>query len=112
MTTEISRTQFDTAIDRFVELAQEFINAEYKKAYGDAVAPPVLGKSAPGPNFVRLHVTRPGSTAQSAWAFVEISTGLIYKCAGWKKPAKHSRGWIFNANPLDGMTMYGPEYLR
>jgi hypothetical protein len=37
----------------------------------------------------------------------------VLKPAGWKTPAKHARGNIFDdRNGLKHMGMYGPAYLR
>jgi hypothetical protein len=56
----------------------------------------------------------------SVWGFIAIydnpkkneKTGDILKAAGWKTPAKHSRGSIFAADPWQGMDVYGPAYLK
>ncbi len=45
---------------------------------------------------------------RSAWGFIEMGTGHILMTAGWKAPAKHPRGNIFNKDPWQGMTNYGP----
>jgi hypothetical protein len=62
-----------------------------------------------GQKFAR--VIRTGPAERSAYCFVEKSTGLIFKPAGWKGPAKHARGSIYTAE-LSGLTPYGAEYLR
>jgi hypothetical protein len=49
----------------------------------------------------------------SAHAFIEIATGDVLKPDGWKRPAKHARGNIFDeSNGLQWMGPYGPAYLR
>ncbi len=47
---------------------------------------------------------------RSAWGFIELATGNILKAAGWKAPARHSRGNI--ANGVAGCGPSGPAYLR
>jgi hypothetical protein len=47
-----------------------------------------------------------------AYGFVDLATGDLLKADGWKKPAKHKRGSIFNADPLGGCGPYGMAYLR
>jgi hypothetical protein len=47
----------------------------------------------------------------SVYAFIEISTGNIYKSASWSAPAKHVRGNIYNDNPLTGTGVYGVNYV-
>ena len=52
-------------------------------------------------------------SGDSAHSFVDIATGDVLMCAGWKVPAKHARGNIFDAdNGLKLMGPYGPAYLR
>ena len=53
-----------------------------------------------------------GSTSRCVWGFVDKTNGDILKAAGWKAPAKHARGNIFNENPLSNCNEYGPNYLR
>lgn len=64
-----------------------------------------------GKRYVR--VVRVDSGGRSAHCFVDTTNGNVLKAAGWKAPAKHARGNIFNAdNGLDCMTPYGTAYLR
>ena len=56
----------------------------------------------------------------SVWGFISMVDGLLknspikkgdlLKPAGWRTPAKHSRGNIFNGT--DNWSYYGPEYLK
>jgi hypothetical protein len=49
----------------------------------------------------------------SAHSFVDCATGDVLKAAGWKVPAKHARGNIYDADhSLRLMGPYGPTYLR
>ncbi len=58
---------------------------------------------------VRIRVVRD----RSAHCFVCIESGDVLKPAGWKAPAKHARGNIFDEhNGLGSMGPYGPAYLR
>ncbi len=52
-------------------------------------------------------------------ALVDVATkgitakaGDILKPASWSAPARHARGSVFNANPVEGVSAYGPDYLR
>ncbi len=57
----------------------------------------------------RVRIVRNGSVH----SFVDIATGDVLKPAGWKAPAKHARGNIFDEhNGLGSMGPYGPQYLR
>ena len=56
----------------------------------------------------------------AVWAFISmidgelkqspIKKGDLLKPAGWRTPAKHSRGNIFDGT--DNWSYYGPEYLK
>ena len=61
-----------------------------------------------GKKYIRV-VTSEGS----AYCFLD-SEGNIYKPDGWKRPAKHIRGSIFDENFSigKGLGVYGPVYLR
>jgi hypothetical protein len=49
----------------------------------------------------------------SVHCFVNKENGDVLKAAGWKAPAKHARGNIFDDNNgLGSMNPYGPQYLR
>ena len=46
------------------------------------------------------------------WAFIDKTNGDVLKPAGWKAPAKHPRGNIYDEH--DGMRFigaYGPSYM-
>jgi hypothetical protein len=65
----------------------------------------------PGLRFIRVvHVD---GSHRSAWAFIDKATGDVLLAASWKKPAKHARGNIFDAQKgLGSLGPYGPSYLR
>ena len=43
----------------------------------------------------------------SAWAFIDLSNGDIYKPESWKRPAKHARGNIFTNYGCDALDQNG-----
>ncbi len=50
---------------------------------------------------------------ESVYCFVDRNNGDVLKADGWKAPAKHARGNIYDeANGLKFMGPYGPAYLR
>lgn len=83
---------------------------------------PTLNKytftTMPGSRYIRIvrsdsfNVAAGGSVSRCVWGFVDKTNGDILKAAGWKAPAKHARGNIFDANPLANCNEYGPNYLR
>jgi hypothetical protein len=64
-----------------------------------------------GKRYARI-VRKRGELSCSAYGFVDLENGDLLKAASWKAPAKHARGSVFNANPLDGCGPYGMDYLR
>lgn len=98
-----TRTEFDAALVNFVALVQ----ARGDKHIDDHFPslPHTKFMAQPGKKYVRI------VNDTSAWCFIEIDTGDIFKCDGWKRPAKHARGNIYGENPLAGTGVYGPEYL-
>jgi len=41
-----------------------------------------------------------------------LKAGDVHKPAGWKAPAKHARGNVFNDNHREYLTSHGPVYLK
>lgn len=67
----------------------------------------------PGKRYIRIVTESVDGHHRSAHCFVDSQTGDVLKCDGWKKPAKHARGNIFNDDDGRGaMTQYGAAYLR
>lgn len=52
------------------------------------------------------------SGGRSAYAFIDNTTGDLFKPAGWKAPAKHARGNINDASGLKACGAYGVASLR
>ncbi len=65
-----------------------------------------------GPRYIRI-VRKQGSST-SAYGFIDRDTGLIYKAASWKAPAKGPRGSVHNVmgRRYEGCTLYGMAYAR
>jgi hypothetical protein len=63
-----------------------------------------------GPKYARI--VRIDGSSTSAYAFVEGATGNIFKSESWKKPAKHARGNIGDADPLACCEVFSVRYLR
>ena len=98
MMTNANAADFDTAIAAYIAALDARAAEDFARLCPNLVA---LGKSAPshtvevGPKFVRI--VRGDGVSRSAFGFVERATGLIYKAAGWKGPARNfPRGSIFD----------------
>jgi hypothetical protein len=72
-----------------------------------------LGRPCPKFGVDRLQKRIRIISEHSAHSFVDIETGDVLKAAGWKVPAKHARGNIFDeSNGLKHIGPFGPAYLK
>jgi hypothetical protein len=101
-----------TRLDRWLEAAQGLVNENYEKNFPNLV-PSVLEMSD-GRRYIRIdQISNGGAGQRSVWAFIDKKTGDILKPAGYKAPAKHARGNLFDTfGGLKYVTAYGPAYLR
>ena len=66
-----------------------------------------------GRKYWKIVVSRENSNQTSVWAFVDKTTGDIFKAATRNAPAKHARGNIHaDDGGMSRMTVHGPEYLK
>lgn len=85
---------------------------EYRREHFPNLSPEVLTVEK-GRKYAPIVVNRrDGGGGRSVFCFVSLETGDILKAHSWKRPAKHVRGNIFAANPLEGVTQYGAAYMR
>lgn len=92
---------FCAAVD--VKVAAYYVTAGY-------TFEPEITRVEMGKKYARIVQHKKGEKLGSAFCFVELSTGDIFKPAGYKAPAKHARGNI--ANGAADVGPYGPAYLR
>jgi hypothetical protein len=104
-TTEHSTELFDGCLATFVDGCDRIINRD---STGGLVR---KLDTMLGHRYVRVVRTDYGS--RSVHCFVDRTNGDVLKADGWKRPAKHARGNIFDQhNGLGSMGPYGPAYLR
>ncbi len=100
---------FDTALNTFLDGIRAKLNAHFARYFLNST-PPVI-ETSKGRRYVR--VIKNDGVSRSVHCFVDMTNGDILKADGWKSPAKHARGNIFNDNNgLDGMSVWGAAYLR
>lgn len=100
---------YDKALRIFLDFIKKKSEEHYKKEYSNVYKggywtyPTVL---KPGKKFDKLVDVRADEPkkAQSAHAFIERSTGYIYKAASWNAPAKDARASIFDPNSYKHFT--------
>jgi len=100
---------FDDAMDNLLDKIQEDYDT---KSYGNKDMNLSLKK---GRKFIKVIHNN------SVWGFVSLVDGIhkgaviyvgdIMKAAGWRAPAKHSRGSIFDAEMHKSFSWTGPNYL-
>lgn len=109
----ITSPEFDQAFQSFLASCQDMIT-KYYETFHEISA----GRYSPSPFLVAeegtryIRIIRNIEGQRSVFAFVDSLNGDILKPASWRQPAKHSRGNIFDQNPLAKMTAYGPEYIK
>lgn len=95
-------------IDLFVQGCADISDAYMAKHYPNLSAPKFTAE--PGRRYVRI--VRADSQ-RSVHCFIDTTNGDVLKAAGWKAPAKHARGNLFDdAGGLRYIGPYGPAYLR
>lgn len=101
----VDMAELAPAIQTFLEGCQRITREHIRQHYPDNALPP--WRLDYGARYVR--VVRDGS----AHAFIDQTNGDVLKPAGWKAPAKHARGNVFDASHgLAHMGPYGPTHLR
>ena len=83
-----------TAAERYAEGLTKVYGDYDKKHYPNLCKDGpyrVFSTDTPGPRFTRIVEEKCKSMDRCVHAFVENSTGHVYKAEGWKKPAKGIR---------------------
>jgi hypothetical protein len=115
----VTSPEFEAALASFISSAQHSIDehnarffADARVRTGDATFGGKKLSIERGPRYIRVVVADVSGVSRSVYCFIDATNGDILKSASWKTPAKHARGSIFAANPLDAVTVYGGRYLR
>jgi hypothetical protein len=98
------RAGFDEALSNFVAKAQVKTNEHFAASYPNLNPDRlVVQPSAPNARYARVH--RFTDNQEFIWAFVERTTGDIFKPASFNAPAKYARGNIFSdTNGLEALS--------
>jgi hypothetical protein len=119
-----ARTVTDADLSDFLQRLTEKIAAWMHEAYEEyasydhyfrlTICNGLDFTSMKGKRYARIVRQRRGdSNSRSAYGFVELATGDIFKPATWKAPAKHKRGNIFDeSGGLDCCGPYSVAYLK
>lgn len=107
----IAAMKFEDKLNDFIAALQKMVADHYAKEL-PKLTPPRIYADEGGKKYIRIVREEVGGSSRSVHCFVEVATGDILKADGWKGPAKGKRGSIYNANPLEGVTVYGAAYRR
>ncbi len=104
---------FDAKLDAFINGCKGRIKAYYDQDFPSLTPPEV--KQDSGVRYIRIyHIVITNETMRTTqliiFAFVEKTTGLIFKPAGWRSTAKHPSGNIFS--PTGGLEAVSPSGSR
>lgn len=93
---------------KFVEGCQALITENFEKNFKLLDIPTLEVNN--GRRYFRIEQV---DSQRSVFAFIDRTNGDVLKAAGWKAPAKHARGNIFDDfGGLKTVTAYGPAYLK
>jgi len=93
------------AFVRWIKGCQITVNKHYHEDLQPLEAPDL--RIVDGKKYIKI------VKEDSVWAFINKQNGDVLKPAGWRTPAKHARGNIFDdQNGLSSIGPYGPAYLR
>lgn len=115
-TTEITRAQFEARFAEFLVALQKYwddSDPEILKCRDGANGHYQVVEYDRGTKYIRIISKHTVGDSRSSYCFLDYQ-GNIYKCAGWKAPAKHIRGSIFDDNFSigKGLGRYGAAYMR
>lgn len=103
---------FEQAIFTFVKGCQELVSGRDKQYENVQFNTQLTYDMKKARRYVRI-VKSDDFGATSVYCFVDKTNGNVLKADGWKSPAKHARGNIYDEyNGLRCMGAYGPAYLR
>ena len=97
-------------IQEFGVALEAFIASEYNAKFKNVQAPKIELEVAA--KYVKVVRVEQGNS-RSVHSFIVKENGDILKAAGWKAPAKHVRGNVFDDNFSigAGVNAYGARYL-
>ena len=103
--------QFNERLRRFVQGAQRIIDDHFRKENYYMEPEKLSVEKWPRSNRVRVVATYREN--KSVWCFVDLKKGDVLSASGWKRPAKHPSGNIFDGfNGLGRVDENGPHYSR
>ena len=98
---------YETTLNSFLKECQVLVNDHMKQYHWESKLTVAKGR-----RYDKIVSTdtldKPSSRV---WAFVDKTNGDILKSEGWKKPAKHARGNIYEEDRMLFVNHSGPAYM-
>ena len=93
--------------DTFLSECQSLVNEHMRNYSWDSILTVSKGR-----RYDKIVSSDDHSTgSQRVWGFIDKNNGNILKAESWSKPAKHSRGNIYESDRMQFMSVYGPAYM-
>ena len=104
----MNEQDFDIFFDIFIDECQTLVDEHNRKHHWET-----LLEVKPGRKYIKIIAKDIGDKMNGSrvWAFIDKSNGDILKPAGWKAPARHARGNIYDENPMLFIGPHGPAYM-
>ena len=96
MDTQPTREQVVSQIGYFLDALTK-LHKEHFAVNFSVLTPPTF-EAQIAQKYARIVRKERGDKSGSVYCFIDMSNGDIRKAAGWKAPAPHKRGSIFNEN--------------
>ncbi len=105
--------KFIKAANEFLKRVQKMSDTHMAKEFPNYPHPNPKYHFMKGRKYWRVVREEGGSASKSAYAFLDTTTGDVLKAAGWKAPARHARGNVFDSDfGMKAVGPYGARYLR
>ena len=101
---------YKTTLDSFLIECQSLVDEHMRKYSWEQLLLVKKGRRYDKIVSEDIH-EEPHRNSTRVWAFVDKINGDILKPEGWKKPAKHARGNIYDEDRMLFMSHHGPAYM-
>ncbi len=103
----VTQSVYEDMRDTFLVECQSLVNEHMRKYHWDSIL--TISKGRRYDKIVSTDDQPMGG--QRVWGFIDKNNGNILKAESWRKPAKHSRGNIYESDRMQFMSVYGPAYM-
>lgn len=109
--TTITKIVTDEDLDRYTRAVKAACDANFDRNGWTYEEMRQVITIEPGRKYARIVQTDMNGSGRSVHSFINLQNGDILKAESWKKPAKHSRGNIYQDGWEGSFGPYGANYL-